>query len=162
MYCMAYLSPFRAVRSVVPLQARGLLAPQVRQFSYRSQNYYQGSWGKKRNFIYPGIAALTATGVLISSRDDMTISKGRKIEVASSTANKEGSHHTGSSTDEMMIILVINFLLILYKVFEKNILSVSAERQKELETQENITSLTLQLREKDQQIEKLKRQIKGT
>ena len=98
MYCMAYLSPFRAVRSVVPLQARGLLAPQVRQFSYRSQNYYQGSWGKKRNFIYPGIAALTATGVLISSRDDMTISKGRKIEVASSTANKEGSRHTGSST----------------------------------------------------------------
>ena len=41
-------------------------------------------------------------------------------------------------------------------------LSVSAERQKELETlQEIITSLTLQLRERDQQIEELKQSLKG-
>ena len=59
-------------------------------------------------------------------------------------------------------ILVINFLLILYKAFEKNILSVSAERQKELETlQEITTSLTLQLRERDQQIQNLKQSLKG-
>ena len=57
---------------------------------------------------------------------------------------------------------MINFLLILYEVFEKNILAVSAERQKELETlQEIITSLTLQLRERDQQIEELKQSLKG-
>ena len=59
-------------------------------------------------------------------------------------------------------ILVINFLLILYKAIEKNILSVSTERQKELETlQEIITSLTLQVRERDQQIEELKQSLKG-
>ena len=41
-------------------------------------------------------------------------------------------------------------------------LSVSAERQKELETlQEIVTSLTLQLRERDQQIEVLKHSLKG-
>ena len=57
---------------------------------------------------------------------------------------------------------MINFLIILYKAIEKNILSVSAERQKELETlQEIITSLTLQLRERDQQIEELKQSLKG-
>ena len=57
---------------------------------------------------------------------------------------------------------MINFLLILYKAIEKNILSVSAERQKELETlQEIITSLTLQVRERDQQIEELKQSLKG-
>ena len=57
---------------------------------------------------------------------------------------------------------MINFLLILYKAIEKNILSVSTERQKELETlQEIITSLTLQLRERDQQIEELKQSLKG-
>ena len=59
-------------------------------------------------------------------------------------------------------IFVINFLLILYKAIEKNILSVSAERQKELETQQEIVmSLTLQLRERDQQIKKLKQSLKG-
>ena len=57
---------------------------------------------------------------------------------------------------------MINFLLILYKAIEKNIQSVSAKRQKELETlQEIITSLTLQLRERDQQIEELKQSLKG-
>ena len=57
---------------------------------------------------------------------------------------------------------MINFLLILYKATEKNIQSVSAERQKELETlQEIITSMTLQLRERDQQIEELKQSLKG-
>ena len=57
---------------------------------------------------------------------------------------------------------MINCLFILCKVFEKNILSVSAERQKELETlQEIITSLTLQLRERDQQIEELRQSLKG-
>ena len=54
------------------------------------------------------------------------------------------------------------FFLILYKAIEKKILSVSAERQKELETlQEIITSLTLQVRERDQQIEELKQSLKG-
>ena len=39
---------------------------------------------------------------------------------------------------------------------------MSTERQKELETlHEIITSLTLQLRERDQQIEELKQSLKG-
>ena len=43
-----------------------------------------------------------------------------------------------------------------------NILSVSAERQKDVETlQEIVTSLTFQLRVRDQQIEKLKQNLKG-
>ena len=58
---------------------------------------------------------------------------------------------------------MINFLIILYKAFEKNILSVSVERQKELETlQEIIMSLSLQLRERDKQLEDLKQSLKGT
>ena len=39
---------------------------------------------------------------------------------------------------------------------------MSVERQKELETPQNIiTSLTLQLKERDQQIEELKQGLKG-
>ena len=45
---------------------------------------------------------------------------------------------------------------------EKELVSVSAERQKELEKlQEVTTSLTLQLRERDKQIEKLKQSLEG-
>ena len=57
---------------------------------------------------------------------------------------------------------MIHFLLILYKAIEKNILSVSAERHKELETlQKIITSLTLQLEERDQQIAELKQSLES-
>ena len=47
-------------------------------------------------------------------------------------------------------------------VFEKELLSVSSERQREIETlQEAITSLTVQLKERDKQIEELKQSLKG-
>ena len=47
-------------------------------------------------------------------------------------------------------------------VNEKELVSVSAERLKEIEKlQEIITSLTLQVQEKDEQIEKLKQSLKG-
>ena len=47
-------------------------------------------------------------------------------------------------------------------VFEKELLSVSVERQGEIETlQEIITILRLQLRERDKQIEELKQSLKG-
>ena len=46
--------------------------------------------------------------------------------------------------------------------FEKEVLSVSTEKQREIETlQEIITSLTLQLGERDKQIEGLKQSLKG-
>ena len=51
------------------------------------------------------------------------------------------------------------FLLI---VTEKEPLSVSAKRQKQLETlQEIITSLTLRLRDRDKQRNKLKQNLRG-
>ena len=47
-------------------------------------------------------------------------------------------------------------------VFEKELLLVCDERQREIETlQEIITTLTLQLREKDKQIEEIKQSLKG-
>ena len=47
-------------------------------------------------------------------------------------------------------------------VFENELLSVSVERQGEIETlQEIITTLRLQLRERDKQIEELKQRLKG-
>ena len=47
-------------------------------------------------------------------------------------------------------------------VIEKELVSVATERQKEIETlQEIITSLTLQLRERDKQIEEIKPNLKG-
>ena len=59
-------------------------------------------------------------------------------------------------------VSVFNFLFVSYKANEQNILSVSAERQKEIETlQKIITSLTLQLRERNKQIEELKQSLKG-
>ena len=49
-----------------------------------------------------------------------------------------------------------------FLVNEKESVSVSAERLKEIEKlQEIITSLTLQLQERDEQIEKLKQSLKG-
>ena len=61
-----------------------------------------------------------------------------------------GSVHT--------IVLMTLFLI----VFEKELLSVSTERQKEIDTlQDVITSLTVQLRERDKQIEELKQSLKG-
>ena len=45
---------------------------------------------------------------------------------------------------------------------EKELLSVSAERKRELDIlQEIVTSLTLQLRERDKRIEELKQSLKG-
>ena len=59
-------------------------------------------------------------------------------------------------------VSVFNFLLVSYKANEQNILSVTTERQKEIETlQKIITSLTLQLRERNKQIEELKQSLKG-
>ena len=59
-------------------------------------------------------------------------------------------------------VSVFNFHLVSYKANEQNILSVSAERQKEIETlQKIITSLTLHLRERNKQIEELKQSLKG-
>ena len=56
------------------------------------------------------------------------------------------------------IVLITCFLL----VIEKELLSVSAERQREIEKlQEVTTSMTLQLRERDKQIEELKQNLKG-
>ena len=47
-------------------------------------------------------------------------------------------------------------------VFEKELFSVSVEKQREIETlQEIITTLTLQLRERDKQIEEIKQSLKG-
>ena len=54
--------------------------------------------------------------------------------------------------------MITSFLL----AYEKKLVSVSAERLKEIEKlQEIITSLTLQLQERDEQIEKLKQSLKG-
>ena len=47
-------------------------------------------------------------------------------------------------------------------VIKEEFMSVSTERQKEIEKlQEVTTSLTLQLRERDKQIEELKQSLKG-
>ena len=47
-------------------------------------------------------------------------------------------------------------------VIEKEFVSMAAERQKEIEKLQDITtSLTLQLRERDKQIEELKQSLKG-
>ena len=63
---------------------------------------------------------------------------------------------------ESLYILIICKYTIIITATEKELLSVSAERQRELETlQEIVTSLTLQLRERDQQIEELKQSLKG-
>ena len=52
----------------------------------------------------------------------------------------------------------LNFFI----AIEKELLSVSSERQKEIETlQEIITKLTQQLSDKDKQIEELKKSLKG-
>ena len=60
----------------------------------------------------------------------------------------------------MYTLYCVNGIFII--VFEKELLSVSVERQREIETlQEIITSLTLQLRERDKQIEELKQSLKG-
>ena len=49
-----------------------------------------------------------------------------------------------------------------FAAFEKELMSVSIEKQREIETlQEIITSLTLQLGERDKQIEELKQSLKG-
>ena len=55
-------------------------------------------------------------------------------------------------------MLMTLFLIVL----EKELLSVFNERQREIETlQEVITSLTVQLKERDKQIEVLKQSLKG-
>ena len=47
-------------------------------------------------------------------------------------------------------------------VIEKEFVSMAAKRQKEIEKLQDITtSLTLQLRERDEQIEELKQSLKG-
>ena len=47
-------------------------------------------------------------------------------------------------------------------VIEKEFVSMAAERQKEIEKLQDITtSLTLQLQERDEQIEELKQSLKG-
>ena len=46
-------------------------------------------------------------------------------------------------------------------VIEKELVSLSAERQKEIEKQEITTSLSLQPQERDEQIEELNQNLKG-
>ena len=54
---------------------------------------------------------------------------------------------------------MITYILL---VIEKEFVSMAAERQKEIEKLQDITtSLTLQLRERDEQIEELKQSLKG-
>ena len=60
-------------------------------------------------------------------------------------------------TDLSILIIINNYLVI-----KEELLSVSVERQKELETlQEVITSLMLQFRERDKQFEILRQNLKG-
>ena len=62
------------------------------------------------------------------------------------------------------MLLICQYIIIInnYLVIKEELLSVSAERQKELETlQEVITSLMLQLRERNGQFEALRQSLKG-
>ena len=62
------------------------------------------------------------------------------------------------------MLLICQYIIIInnYLVIKEELLSVSAERQKELETlQEVITSLTLRLRERNKQFEALRQNLKG-
>ena len=62
------------------------------------------------------------------------------------------------------MLLICQYIIIInnYLVIKEQLLSVSAERQKELETlQEVIISLTLRLRERNKQFEALKQTLKG-
>ena len=61
-----------------------------------------------------------------------------------------------------MIMFYVLCICPLYIATEKELLSVSVERQGEMEKlQEKLTTLTLQLRERDKQIEELKQSVKG-
>ena len=62
------------------------------------------------------------------------------------------------------MLLICQYIIIInnYLVIKEELLSVSAERQKELETlQEVITSLMLRLRERNKQFEELRQSLKG-
>ena len=62
------------------------------------------------------------------------------------------------------MLLICQYIIIInnYLVIKEELLSVSAERQKELEVlQEVITSLTLRLRERNKRFEELKQSLKG-
>ena len=62
------------------------------------------------------------------------------------------------------MLLICQYIIIInnYLVIKEELLSVSAERQKELETlQEVITSLMLRLRERNKQFEELRQRLKG-
>ena len=62
------------------------------------------------------------------------------------------------------MLLICQYIIIInnYLVIKEELLSMSAERQKELETlQEVMTSLTLRLRERNKQFEALRQSFKG-
>ena len=62
------------------------------------------------------------------------------------------------------MLLICQYIIIInnYLVIKEELLSVSAERQKDLETQQEvITSLTLQLIERNKQFEALRWSLKG-
>ena len=62
------------------------------------------------------------------------------------------------------MLLIYQYIIVInnYLVIKEELLSVSTERQKELETlQEVITSLMLQLRERNKQFETLRQNLKG-
>ena len=62
------------------------------------------------------------------------------------------------------MLLICQYIIIInnYLVIKEELLSVSAERQKELETlQDVITSLMLRLRERNKQFEALRQSLKG-
>ena len=62
------------------------------------------------------------------------------------------------------MLLICQYVIIInnYLVFKEELLSMSGERQKELETlQEVMTSLTLRLRERNKQFEALRQSFKS-
>ena len=81
----------------------------------------------------------------------------RKKDLTSLLKWKEGIINTIPITNIVCVTDLSN-----YVVINEELLSVSAERQKELETlQEVTTSLTLRLRERNKQFERLRQSLKG-
>ena len=77
---------------------------------------------------------------------------------------KEGIINTIAITNIVCVTDLYQYIIIInnYLVIKEELLSVSTERQKELETlQEVITSLMLQLRERNKQFETLRQNLKG-
>ena len=81
-------------------------------------------------------------------------------DLTSHLKRKKGIINTISITN---IVCVANLLIIInYLVIKEELLSVSAEKQKDLETQQEVITLRmLQLRERNKHIGELKKSLKG-